>query len=98
MSKRANLWPGVAVAVAVVLVYLVYEAGTSVGSGPFTARIIPSRLRVRPGQVVSFKLELVDQKGRTHRIPGSARSSPPPRVSLYDSEGQQIGTYEFRYG
>ena len=98
MSKRASLWPGIAVAAAVVLVYLIYEVGTSVGDRQFTARVIPSRLRARPGQIVSFKLELVDQKGRTHRISSSAKSGPPPQVSLYDSQGQEIGTYGFRYG
>ena len=66
--------------------------------GQFTAHIVPSRRRARPGEIVSFKLELVDSNGRSQKIPASARSGQPPRMTLHDSEGKQIGTYSFRYG
>ena len=66
--------------------------------GQLTARIVPSRRRARPGEIVSFKLELVDSNGQSQRIPASARSGHPPRMTLHDSQGEQIGTYSFRYG
>ena len=111
MSKYGSVWLGVGIVVVLVLAYLVYEVARPKSAerqsvenikrtekGQLTARIVPSRMRVRPGEVVSFKLQLVDHSGRTHQIPRSARSGPPPRMTLYDSQGQQIGTYSFRYG
>ncbi len=98
MSRYGSAWLGVGIAVVLVLAYLVYEVARPAGKEQFTARIIPSRTRVRPGEVVSFKLQLVDHNRRTQQIPRSARSGQPPRMTLYDSQGQQIGTYNFRYG
>ena len=67
--------------------------------GPFTATIIASRSRVQPGGLVEFKFELIDSKGKSQTIPRSGRSSgSTPRLALYDSQGQEIGTYNFRFG
>ncbi len=67
--------------------------------GPFTATIIASRSRVQPGGVVEFKFELIDSEGKAQSVPQLARSKGlTPRLALYDSQGQEIGTYSFRFG
>ena len=111
MSKHSIAWLGAGIVVVIVIAYLVYEVGRPKSAerqdvkgikrtekGQLTARIVPSRRRARPGDIVSFRLELLDSNGRSQRIPVSARSGQPPRITLYDPQGRQIGTYSFRYG
>ena len=63
------------------------------------AKIIVSRHRASPGDVVEFKFQLIDANGRSKPIPRSSRSSKSsPRLALYDSEGREIGIYSFRFG
>ena len=67
--------------------------------GPFTARIIASRGRVQPGGIVDFKFELIDSEGRAQSVVGLTRHSGlTPQLALYDSQGQEIGTYSFQFG
>ena len=100
MNKHRNICLGSLVAAGIVLVCLVVsEMAAAAADGPFTAKIITSRRRVHPGGVVEFKFELMDSKGQSHRVPRSGRSrGSEPRLALYDSQGQEIGTYSFRFG
>ncbi len=111
MSRYSSVWLGLGIVVVIAVAYLVYEVARPGSAerqgvesikrtekGQFTAQIVASRRRTRPGEIVSFKLELVDSNGRSQRIPASARSGQPPRMTLHDSQGKQIGTYSFRYG
>ncbi len=67
--------------------------------GPFTATIIASRSRVQPGGVVEFKFALINAEGKPHAIPRSRSSSGSnPKLALYDSQGEEIGIYNFRFG
>ena len=66
--------------------------------GPFTATIIASRSRVQPGGIVEFKFELIDSAGKAQSVSRLARRSGlTPQLALYDSQGQEIGTYSFQF-
>ena len=66
---------------------------------PITAKIITSRHRVQPGGVVEFKFELINAEGKSHPIPRSRSSSGSnPKLALYDSQGEEIGIYNFQFG
>ena len=100
MDRRRNICLGSLVGAGVLLACLVVsEMSAAAVDRPLTAKIITSRRRVHPGGVVEFKFELTDSKGQSHRVPHSGRSGgSAPRLALYDSQGQEIGTYNFRFG
>ena len=98
MRERAKILLVIGVVTALAVIYFLYDQNGFVANRPLTARIIPSRTRIRAGEVVDFRLDLVDDRGRTHRIPSRARSGQPPQVRLLDSGGTEIGTYKLRYG
>ena len=100
MNSHRSIGLGFLVVAGVVLAWLMMNETTAAAAeGPFTAKIIASRNRVQPGGVVDFKFELIDSNGKTQPIPRSGRSGEStPQLALYDSEGQEIGTYSFRFG
>ena len=100
MDSHRNICLGSLVVAGIVLVCLVVsEMAAAAADGPFTAKIITSRRRVQPGGVVEFKFELINAEGKSHPIPGSRSSSGSnPKLALYDSQGEEIGIYNFRFG
>ena len=98
MNRHSRACLRSAVILALLLTYLGQETVALAAEGPFTARIVLSRRRVHPGETVKFGLELIDSEGQSQRIPDSARPGQPPQITLYNSQGQQIGTYSLRYG
>ena len=100
MNSHRSISLGFLAVAGIVLVWLVItEIPAAAADGPFTAKIITSRNRVQPGGLVEFKFELINSEGKAHPIPRSGRSGgSSPRLALYDSQGQEIGTYNFRFG
>ena len=100
MHSHRSIRLGFLVVAGIVLAWLMMnERASAAADGPLTAKIMASRNRVQPGGVVEFKFELIDSNGKLQPIPRSGRSSEStPRFALYDSQGQEIGTYNFRFG
>jgi hypothetical protein len=66
---------------------------------PFTAKVTPSKLRVRPGERIRFNLEITDAKGVSCGVPRPTRGSgETPRLNLTDEDGRIVGKYAFEYG
>ena len=100
MNIHRNICLGSLVAAGIVLVCLLAsEMPAAVADGPITAKIITSRHRVQPGGLIEFKFELINSEGKSHPIPRSRSSSGSnPKLALYDSQGQEIGIYNFQFG
>ncbi len=101
MNRHHSICLGFLVAAVTALVCLavVSEMAAATADGPITAKIITSRLRVQPGGLIEFKFELINSEGKPHPIPRSRSSSGSnPKLALYDSQGQEIGIYNFRFG
>ena len=100
MHSHRSIRLGFLVVAGIVLVWLVItEISAAAADQPITAKIITSRHRVQPGGLVEFKFELINAEGKSHAIPRSRSSSGSnPKLALYDSQGEEIGIYNFRFG
>ncbi len=66
---------------------------------PFEARVKPSRTHALPGDPVDLELQLFDAEGHAYGAPQSGRTGEvPPGFIVYDSQGNEIGTYKFEFG
>ena len=95
MNRHSGFTLACIVVVALVAVYVGYELAAFAASSSSTANLTISRRRVHPGETVEFGLKLVDSQGRSKSFPRSGR---PPQLVLEDAQGQNIGTYNFRFG
>ena len=100
MNSHRSVRLGFLIATGVVLAWLVMSETTAAAAeGPFAAKIIASRNRVQPGGLVEFKFELINAEGKSHPIPRSGSlAGSNPKLALYDSQGEEIGIYNFRFG
>ena len=94
--NRDSGFPIVAlIVVALSAVYIGHELVSFAAAPSATVQLVASRTRVQPGETVEFGLKLVDSNGRSQSIPRSGR---PPQLVLEDSQGRNIGKYNFRFG
>ncbi len=100
MNKHRTIRLGVLIVVGIGLSCFTKSVlSETAADKPITAKIIASRHRVEPGGVVEFKFALINAEGKPHAIPRSRSSSGSnPKLALYDSQGEEIGIYNFRFG
>ena len=95
MNGHSRFYLACIVVLLLLAAHIGHELTSFAASPSSTVRVVPSRCRVNPGQTIEFNLELTDSQGNSRPIP---RSERPPQLLLYDSQEQQIGTYNFRFG
>ena len=83
------------IALALLAVYILQETALFAAPSSSTLRLVVSRRQVKPGETVEFKLELIDARGKSQRIP---RSSRPPQLVLADADGRPVATHNFAFG